>query len=201
MKVRNKVKIHITENKIPAYFYTFSDDDIKDEHIIIIIEGESGGNEFPPLLRIHSECLTGDVFFSSRCDCGLQLRESIERMKYEGGIIAYLRQEGRGIGLYNKIDAYKLQDTGLNTFEANVELGFSADDRKFSFVGKMLKAINVESVRLITNNPLKATALEDEGIDIQSISSTKYYDTGYNEKYLDAKVNIHGHIFGEICKI
>ena len=120
------------------------------EHVAVIFK-KADINQDAPLVRMHSECLTGDVFHSSRCDCGEQLDETIRRMAESGGIILYLRQEGRGIGLYNKIDAYKLQSEGMNTYEANNHLGFGDDLRDFTEAAQMLLALNLNKVRLVTN--------------------------------------------------
>lgn len=140
--------------------------DVKTEVISFSLKGQEtedvalvfyGGQKLPsPLVRIHSECLTGDVFGSKRCDCGRQLQEAIDRMAVEGGILIYLRQEGRGIGLYNKLDAYKLQiEEGQDTFEANLHLGLPVDSRDYKIAADMLKDLNISSVRLLTNNPDK----------------------------------------------
>ncbi|MDC0612356.1 GTP cyclohydrolase II, partial [Vibrio sp.] len=145
-----------------------------------------------PLVRMHSECLTGDVFHSSRCDCGEQLEETINKMGKEGGIILYLRQEGRGIGLYNKIDAYKLQSEGLDTYEANNRLGFADDLRDFYEAAQMLDALGINHIRLITNNPKKVKELKEFGIEIDEVVNTAAHIKHGNENYLKAKV-CHGH--------
>jgi GTP cyclohydrolase II len=116
----------------------------------------SGGRGPAPLVRLHSECLTGDVFGSQRCDCGAQLREGVERIADSGGFLLYLRQEGRGIGLYAKLDAYALQDTGLDTYEANLALGHREDERSYLVAAQMLQALGVSRVALLSNNPDKA---------------------------------------------
>src|SRR6476469_1041900 len=119
------------------------------------------------LVRVHSECLTGDVLGSDRCDCGPQLRESVERVAAAGGLLLYLRQEGRGIGLYAKLDAYALQDEGLATYDANLALGFGADERDYAPAAQMLNALGATTVRLLSNNPDKAKQLAALGIGIQ----------------------------------
>jgi GTP cyclohydrolase II len=147
-----------------------------------------------PLVRMHSECLTGDVFESERCDCGAQLREALGQMADAGGgILLYLRQEGRGIGLYNKLDAYELQDLGVDTFEANRLLNFPSDGRDYRCAAEMLRALGVTSVRLISNNPDKAAQLARWGIRIESIVNTSANVTHHNRRYLEAKVRSHGH--------
>jgi GTP cyclohydrolase II len=120
----------------------------------------------PPLVRLHSECLTGDVFGSQRCDCGPQLRESVERITDSGGYLLYLRQEGRGIGLYRKLDAYLLQDDGLDTYQANLALGCAADARDYTPAAQMLLALGEPHVELLSNNPDKAAQLEGLGITV-----------------------------------
>ena len=136
------------------------------EHVAVIFR-DADKLESVPLVRMHSECLTGDVFHSSRCDCGEQLDETINKMGEQGGVILYLRQEGRGIGLYNKIDAYELQSQGMNTYEANNHLGFGDDLRVFTEAALMLKALGLSTIRLVTNNPKKIRELEENGITIR----------------------------------
>ena len=121
-----------------------------------------------PLVRLHSECLTGDVLGSQRCDCGPQLREALERLTAVGGYLLYLRQEGRGIGLYNKLDAYSLQDTGLDTYQANVALGHGPDERDYAVAAQMLLALGIDELSLLSNNPDKAEQLEAAGLTIVS---------------------------------
>ncbi|MEU2728566.1 GTP cyclohydrolase II [Streptomyces griseoviridis] len=148
-----------------------------------------------PLVRIHSECLTGDVFGSARCDCGPQLQEALRLAADEGGVLLYLRQEGRGIGLYNKIDAYVLQDKGLDTFEANLSLGRGADERQYDIAAQMLYALNLSAVRLLTNNPLKVAALRAHGVKVRRVLPTGYFRSDTNESYLDTKARLAGHTF------
>lgn len=147
----------------------------------------------PPLVRIHSECLTGDVFGSQRCDCGPQLREAVEHISQDGGFLLYLRQEGRGIGLYPKIESYALQDKGLNTFEANLALGRRADERDYGAAAQMLGAVNVEQIRLLSNNPEKARQLEDRGIKVTERIPTGVHITASNHRYLISKRDHAGH--------
>ncbi|NUS16850.1 MAG: GTP cyclohydrolase II [Streptomyces sp.] len=154
------------------------------EHLAVVL-GEPGPN---PLVRLHSECLTGDVFGSARCDCGPQLREAVERIAERGGVLLYLRQEGRGIGLYNKLDAYALQDQGLDTYAANTALGLPEDDRDYTAAAQMLKALDIESLDLLSNNPDKAGQLRDLGIDVRDRVPTGVFTTAHNVRYLRAKV-------------
>lgn len=140
-----------------------------------------------PLVRLHSECLTGDVFGSLRCDCGPQLREAAEQMSQTGGFLLYLRQEGRGIGLYAKIEAYALQDKGLDTFEANLALGRGEDEREYAAAAQMLRAVGIHRVRLLSNNPDKAAQLDSLGIEVTQQIPTGVYVTSTNHRYLASK--------------
>ena len=146
-----------------------------------------------PLVRIHSECLTGDVFGSQRCDCGPQLREAVRRIDEAGGYLLYLRQEGRGIGLYAKLDAYALQDGGLDTFEANLALGFEADGRDYTVAAQMLRALGVGRVDLLTNNPDKGDQLGALGVEVAERVPTGVHVSEANVDYLRAKVSHAGH--------
>jgi GTP cyclohydrolase II len=149
----------------------------------------SGG---PPLVRPHSECLTGDVFGSQRCDCGAQLREAVERITAAGGgYVLYLRQEGRGIGLYAKLDAYELQDAGLDTYQANLALGREEDERDYTVAAQMLLALGEDAVRLLTNNPDKASSLERMGVAVAERVPTAVHLSADNVDYLLAKAR-HG---------
>ena len=163
------------------------------EHLLLALgdwqealeKSRAGGD--PPLVRPHSECLTGDVFGSQRCDCGPQLREAVERIADAGGFLLYLRQEGRGIGLYSKIDAYALQDLGLDTFEANLALGHGEDDRDYQSAAQMLLAIGVDRVRLLSNNLAKATQLGVHGVCVEEVAPTGVHVSPANKRYLRAK--------------
>jgi GTP cyclohydrolase II len=145
-----------------------------------------------PLVRPHSECLTGDVFGSLRCDCGPQLREAAERITDAGGFLLYLRQEGRGIGLYAKLDAYALQDGGLDTYAANVALGHGEDERDYTAAAQMLHTLGAGRVRLLTNNPDKAVQLDALGVEVTDRIPTGVHLTESNARYLAAKVS-HTH--------
>ena len=148
--------------------------------------------ETAPLVRLHSECLTGDVFGSARCDCGPQLHESMLRMA-SGGYLLYLRQEGRGIGLMSKLDAYGLQDLGLDTFAANRAIGRGDDERDYRVAAEMLKAVGVRRVTLLTNNPDKVAQLVTHGIDVVRQERTGVFVGIHNRRYLEAKVVHAGH--------
>ncbi|MFC0003561.1 GTP cyclohydrolase II [Micromonospora siamensis] len=147
-----------------------------------------------PLVRPHSECLTGDVFGSQRCDCGPQLREAVERIADAGGFLLYLRQEGRGIGLYPKLDAYALQDAGLDTYEANVALGHREDERDYSVAAQMLTALGVRRAALLTNNPDKADQLSRYGVAVTEQVATGVYLSPANAGYLAAKASRGAHV-------
>lgn len=146
-----------------------------------------------PLVRLHSECLTGDVFGSQRCDCGPQLRESVARVAEVGGYVLYLRQEGRGIGLYDKIDAYALQDQGLDTFAANRAIGREDDERSYAVAAQMLHALGLDRIHLLSNNPDKAAQLETHGIEVVDRVATGVHMSATNHAYLTAKVNLGAH--------
>jgi GTP cyclohydrolase II len=154
------------------------------EHLAVVL-GEPGP---APLVRMHSECLTGDVFGSARCDCGPQLRESVERIAEAGGYLLYLRQEGRGIGLYNKLDAYALQDAGLDTYQANVALGLPEDARDYTVAAQMLTALGVDNLHLLSNNPDKEAQLAGLHVTVTERVPTGAHATAHNLRYLRAKV-------------
>jgi GTP cyclohydrolase II len=146
-----------------------------------------------PLIRPHSECLTGDVFGSQRCDCGPQLREAVERIAEVGGYLLYLRQEGRGIGLYAKLDAYALQDTGLDTYEANLALGHGEDERSYVVAAQMLQALGVTRVALLSNNPDKADQLRRLGVTVTERVPTGVHLSTANARYLATKARRGSH--------
>ncbi|MET7722805.1 GTP cyclohydrolase II [Streptomyces mirabilis] len=162
-------------------FHGLADDK---EHLAVVL-GKPGPT---PLVRLHSECLTGDVFGSARCDCGPQLREAVERIAERGGVLLYLRQEGRGIGLYNKLDAYALQDQGLDTYAANAALGLPEDGRDYTAAAQMLQALGIDDLDLLSNNPDKAEQLRDLGVTVSHRVPTGVFTTAHNVRYLRAKV-------------
>ncbi|TFH74802.1 GTP cyclohydrolase II [Gammaproteobacteria bacterium LSUCC0112] len=164
------------------------------EHVVLSM-GDISTAE-PVLCRLHSECLTGDALFSMRCDCGPQLQFAMQKIKEEGrGMILYLRQEGRGIGLLNKIKAYSLQDKGADTVEANEQLGFAADGREYDICKPILEHFGVRQVRLMTNNPLKVDALRDLGIEVVDRVPIEAGLNLHNEDYLEVKGRKMGHLF------
>jgi len=172
----------------------FEDTGFNKEHVVLTM-GDVAGPE-PLLARVHSECLTGDALFSMRCDCGNQLRAAMEAIAREGrGALFYLRQEGRGIGLLNKIKAYRLQDAGADTVEANERLGFGADMRDYSMLQPMIEHLGVGAVRLLTNNPRKVAALEELGVVVVERIALHTDSNPHNEKYLQTKVGKLGHMF------
>jgi GTP cyclohydrolase II len=146
-----------------------------------------------PLVRPHSECLTGDVFGSQRCDCGPQLREAVERIAVAGGFLLYLRQEGRGIGLYSKLEAYALQDAGLDTYEANLALGYGEDERDYMVAAQMLLALGVERIALLSNNPDKAEQLSRHAVTVTERVPTGVHLSRANAGYLAAKARRSSH--------
>lgn len=163
------------------------------EHVALVM-GDISTDE-PVLCRVHSECLTGDAFFSLRCDCGPQLQYAMEKIAEQGrGIILYLRQEGRGIGLLNKIKAYALQDGGADTVEANEQLGFLADGREYEICRPMLEHFGVSTVRLMTNNPGKVSGLESIGIEISERVPIHTGHNDHNKSYLEIKASKMGHL-------
>lgn len=163
------------------------------EHVALTLGNVSDGE--PVLTRIHSECLTGDALFSQRCDCGPQLEAAMQRIAAEGrGVILYLRQEGRGIGLLAKIRAYHLQDEGADTVEANQKLGFAADLRNYSLCDPMLKHLGITRVKLMTNNPRKITALQNMEVKVEEHLPLIIARNQYNQRYLETKAAKLGHM-------
>jgi GTP cyclohydrolase II/3,4-dihydroxy 2-butanone 4-phosphate synthase/GTP cyclohydrolase II len=183
--------------KLPTRFgsfeiYVFKNDENKDH--AVLVHGNVEGKENVPV-RIHSECLTGDVFGSMRCDCRDQLLTSMRYIgKQDYGMLIYLRQEGRGIGLLNKIRAYHLEDAGLDTVEANVEQGLPADNRKYNFATDVIKYFKIKSVQIMTNNPEKIKFLEDNGIKIVKRIPVIIEPTEFDKFYLETKKDKMGHL-------
>ncbi len=177
--------------------YAFTNIVDQKEHLAIV-KGDVSNKE-NILIRTHSECLTGDIFGSQRCDCGEQLHAALRRIEEEGeGVLLYMRQEGRGIGLINKLKAYNLQDKGFDTVEANEQLGFPADMREYSLSAQMLRYLKVKSVRLLTNNPSKTEDLKHWGVPVTKRVPIVVKANKFNEKYLTTKVNKMGHMLKDI---
>lgn len=184
------IKISDVAN-LPSRFGNFKVKSFKEahkEHLVIYKEAL----DEVPIVRVHSECLTGDALGSLKCDCGDQLAYALQTIENEGGMVIYLRQEGRNIGLLNKINAYALQDTGLNTVEANHQLGFAADERTYEIVTTILEHFNIQKIRLLTNNPTKISSLEN--IEIVERLPIIIDPNEHNKEYLQVKKDEMGHL-------
>lgn len=167
------------------------------EHLALTFGDLAGAGEPAPLVRVHSECLTGDALFSLRCDCGFQLKAALEAIAAEGrGALLYLRQEGRGIGLGNKIRAYALQDQGADTVDANHQLGFPADGRDYGLAVRLLRELGLCRIRLMTNNPAKLDALVRDGVEVVERIAIERGRNPFNADYLDTKMTRMGHLLG-----
>lgn len=188
--VRNSVPIPIKERV--AKFVSFKSLVDKEEHVALDFRKEGA---LPDVIdvRIHSECLTGDIFGSGRCDCGEQLDESVRGLSNSGGVLLYMRQEGRGIGLYAKLDAYELQLQGHDTYTANQMLGLGDDLRDYRAAAQMLLAMGISKINLITNNPLKVAGISKWGIEVVKAIPTGVFLKRENASYLKAKVEKTGH--------
>ena len=190
---------YVESSKLPTpwgifVMHGFCDEENLKEHVVLTM-GDISGDE-PLLARIHSECLTGDALFSLRCDCGPQLQAAMHKVALAGrGVIFYLRQEGSGIGLLNKIKAYHLQDQGADTVEANEQLGFGADMRDYTILKPMLEHLNIKALKLLTNNPRKVKALQDMGINVVERIPHQTGRNPHNAKYLETKKGKLGHLF------
>ncbi|MDD7804100.1 MAG: GTP cyclohydrolase II [Endozoicomonas sp. (ex Botrylloides leachii)] len=191
----------VAESRLPTPFgefiiHGFEDEMLGKEHIALSMGDLSGSK--PVLARVHSECLTGDSLFSIRCDCGAQLHSALEKIAKEGrGVLLYLRQEGRGIGLLNKIKAYNLQDYGMDTVEANKELGFAPDLRNYDMCKHIFKHLGVSKLRLMTNNPEKIDALIKQGLIIAEREPHQAGKNRHNERYLTTKAYKLGHLYNK----
>ena len=197
--------VYVASCKLPTALgeftmHGFEDPDTRKEHVALVLGDIQAVDSI--LCRVHSECLTGDSLFSMRCDCGSQLNVAMERIAKEGaGIILYLRQEGRGIGLINKIRAYALQDAGADTVEANERLGFDADLRDYTMCKNMFLHFQISRVRLMTNNLGKVKALEKLGIEIVERVPLETGENDHNARYLATKAGKLGHLFGKKGKL
>lgn len=197
----------VSEARIPledapeSRFVLFREPDGLREHVAVVI-GDIDAMQGAVPLRLHSACLTGDLFGSLRCDCGEQLRNAVgDIQKMGGGVLLYLAQEGRGIGLANKLRAYTLQDGGLDTVDADQVLGFGDDERQYGVAVDMLNALGVDKVQLLTNNPLKIEALVSGGIEVVSRQALYGTVTDQNHRYLSAKANRAGHMLDEVLSV
>ena len=194
----DKLVVREVETKLPSKFGNFAmfgyRSIIDNEEALALIKGEIKPGSIP-LVRIHSECLTGDGLGSLRCDCGEQLAASLAKIEAEGGILIYLRQEGRGIGLLNKLRAYALQDTGLDTVDANLKLGFVADARDYYIATQILKDLGINQIRLMSNNPSKLNGLADYGIKIAQREKLIISANISNHSYLQVKAMKMGHLY------
>jgi 3,4-dihydroxy 2-butanone 4-phosphate synthase/GTP cyclohydrolase II len=188
----------VSEAKLPTKYgnfkvYAYRSTTDPDEHLALVM-GNVNTNE-PVLVRVHSQCLTGDVFHSMRCDCGDQIEMAMKRIAEEGrGVVLYMRQEGRGIGLHNKIKAYALQDKGLDTVEANLSLGFKADERDYGVGAQILADLGIRKMRLMTNNPKKGTGLASYGLEIVEQLPLTTQPNPHNRRYLQTKQKKMGHL-------
>jgi 3,4-dihydroxy 2-butanone 4-phosphate synthase/GTP cyclohydrolase II len=185
-------------NKYGDFKLILFEDKIHGDHHVALVMGNIKEDE-DTLVRVHSQCLTGDIFGSYRCDCGQQLEGALNRIEEEGkGVLIYLRQEGRGIGLKNKIKAYQLQDDGLDTVEANEKLGYDADLREYGIGAQILRKCGVRRMRILTNNPRKIVGIEGYGLEVVGREPLEFEANLVNEKYLKTKRDKLGHfILGE----
>jgi 3,4-dihydroxy 2-butanone 4-phosphate synthase / GTP cyclohydrolase II len=188
----------VAEAKLPSEYGDFTlkvfENTLDGKEHVAIIKGDIDADT-PVLVRVHSECLTGDIFGSRRCDCGPQLHAALARIEQEGaGVVLYMRQEGRGIGLVNKIKAYALQEQGMDTVEANATLGFQPDPRDYGIGAQILSDLGVRKMRLMTNNPKKRVGLQSYGLEVVELVPLEIQANAENQKYLETKRDKMGHL-------
>jgi 3,4-dihydroxy 2-butanone 4-phosphate synthase/GTP cyclohydrolase II len=197
-RLRTEKLVHrVAETKLPTahgdmMILAYKADNAADEHVAVV-KGPIDPDT-PTLVRVHDQCVTGDVFGSMRCDCGEQKEIALEMIGREGGVFLYMRQEGRGIGLHNKLRAYELQDQGMDTVDANLALGFPADRRDYGIGMQILLDIGVRKLRLLTNNPAKRAGLEGYGLEVVERIPIETKPNEYNIRYLDTKRRRMGHL-------
>lgn len=201
-RIHERLVRRAAETILPTQYGPFKlvvyETDIDENNHLALVKGEVDGKK-DIAVRVHSECLTGDAFGSLRCDCGSQLHEAMRIIEKEGaGILVYMRQEGRGIGLVNKLKAYELQDKGMDTVEANIHLGFDPDPREYGLGAQILKDLGVSTMRLITNNPVKRKGIEGYGLTITGRIPIEIAPNEHNERYLQTKRDKFGHLLKEV---
>lgn len=197
--LKNKIKL-VAKSILPTEFGKFVirvyKDDVGLEHVALL--SKKINKNKPVLMRVHSECITGEVFHSQKCDCKQQFDLAMEKISKEGGVVVYLRQEGRGIGLGNKIKAYHLQEKGYDTVDANIKLGFAPDLRDYKIAVQILNDLGIVKVKLLTNNPLKVSALKKLGLDVVEREAVETLPNKNNISYLRVKKKKMGHLLRKV---